>query len=45
MHGVIIYPSDYWLLSSGYIISYKKFLNFELWFLLLTLQEALGLIG
>jgi hypothetical protein len=43
MYGVIMYPSGYWLLNSGYIINYKKLLNFKLWFLVINFTGGVGI--
>ncbi len=36
MYGVIMYPS-------GYIINYKKLLNFKLWFLVIDFTGGVGI--
>lgn len=38
-----MYPSGYWLLNSGYIINYKKLLNFKLWFLVINFTGGVGI--
>jgi len=43
MYGVIMYPSGYGLLNSGYIINYKKLLNFKLWFLVINFTGGVGI--